>query len=134
MRFLVWPFVSRERYDERVEEIKTLRAELASERQDNKRLWNYLNWRVGGGVAFDTTMLPEAYQPVPRAAAAPKTDGATGMESLLDAHAPGAVRKVLAKFETIQQQEFDRDKVGAATRVKQDQNEAAREPQPMAGD
>jgi hypothetical protein len=57
------PFVSRERFNEKRDELERVRAELAAERDRSFRLFNWATWRVGGGVAFDTTMLPEAYQP-----------------------------------------------------------------------
>lgn len=62
-----FPFVSRERFNDERAEVARLRSEVEKERAHNQRLWNFLNWRVGGGVAFDTALLPEAYQP--RAAA-----------------------------------------------------------------
>lgn len=126
-----WPFVSRERFDDQRTELDRVRAELAAERDKNQRLWNFLNWRVGGGVAFDTSQLPEAYQP---RAVAPKS--ATAAEDTAKTtravRAPGQARSEIAMFEVRQQAELNRLTVPQA-RVAQDQPVASEE-QKMAGD
>jgi hypothetical protein len=136
-----WPFVSRERYDERVADLAAARAELAQERERNQRLWNFLNGRVGGGVAFDTNMLPDAYQP--RGGAAPAKAAASegaGAEAIRGVRAPGQARRELAKFEKDKQEEFESSTPRTA-RVSKEQvafvqelNDAANEGQKMAGD
>jgi hypothetical protein len=125
-----WPFISRERYDERVEDIRTLRAELGFERERNQRLWNFLNWRTAGGVAFDTSMLPEPYQPLPRGTQPEKSEGA-GVEAIRAVRGPGQARRDLAKFEKDAQQDFERATIGSRpVRVVDEKSE----PQSKAGD
>jgi hypothetical protein len=103
MRF---PFVSRERYDEQRVELERTRAELAAERDRTQHLWNFLNWRTAGGVAFDTSMLPEPYQPK---AAAPTSDATAAADKVIRAaRAPGQVRRDLSKFELEAEQDFAR--------------------------
>lgn len=105
MRF---PFVSRERYEEQRTELDFTRAELVTERDRNQRLWNFLNWRTAGGVAFDTSILPEAYQPK---AAAPVTE-AKENAALHAVRAPGQSRRDIAKFEVEQEQALARANSG----------------------
>ncbi len=136
-----WPFVSRERYDERVADLAAARAELTAERERNQKLWNFLNWRVGGGVAFDTNMLPDAYQP--KSAAAPakavNPDG-SGVEAMRAVRAPGQARRDIAKYEVEREQEFE-SATPRPLRVSKEQiafveelNDAANAGQKMAGD
>lgn len=135
-----WPFISRERYDERVADVATLRSELATERERNQKLWNFLNWRTGG-YAFDPAMLAEHYQP--RAAAVPakaaSTDG-SGVEAIRGVRAPGQARREIAQFEVKAQQDFEKATPRPA-RISKEQAEflkelddAANEGQKMAGD
>lgn len=133
-----WPFVSRERYDERIGELTSLRSELAAERDRNQKLWNFLNWRTGG-FAFDPMMLAEHYQP--KAAAPPKAANADdGAEAIRGVRAPGQARRTLAKFEVERQQDFE-SATPRPLRVSKEQvafvealNDAANEGQKMAGD
>jgi len=132
------PFVSRERYDERVAELATLRSELAAERDRNQKLWNFLNWRTGG-VAFDPMMLAEHYQPRNTAAPA-KAANAEAPEGLRGVRAPGQARREIAQFEVKAQQDFEKATPRPA-RISKEQTEflrelddAANEGQKMAGD
>jgi hypothetical protein len=119
-----WPLVSRERYDERVADIQSLRTELAAERERNQRLWNFLNWRTAGGVAFDTNMLPDAYQPRV-ATVTPKTEGA-GVETIRGVRGPGQARRDLGLWEADRQQDFERATVGSRpARVTEEQTQQA---------
>ena len=123
-----FPFVSRERLSEAQAEVTRLRDELAKERERNQKLWNFLNWRVGGGVAFDTSMLPEPYQPRVGGPTQKTEDAAA--QVLRNVRAPGQARRDLAKFEVQQQQDFDRTK---GIRVAEEPAKAE-EPQSKAGD
>ena len=104
------PWVSRERYDELHADLERTRAELASERDRSFRLFNFLNWRTAGGVAFDTSMLPEAYQPTAQAAA-PANDSKTA-ETMRAVRAPGQARRDISKFEVEQERALERGAIG----------------------
>jgi hypothetical protein len=106
MRFL---WVSRERYEEQRAELERTRAELAGERDRNFRLFNWTMWRIGGGVAFDTSILPEQYQPK---AAAPAANDAKVTETMRAVRAPGQSRRDIAKFETEAEQDFAKGNIG----------------------
>jgi hypothetical protein len=101
MRF--W-WVSRELYEETKADLSRARAELGAERTENRKLWNFLQWRTAGGVAFDTTQLPEAYQPK-LAAAAHDDDEKPSTQA---PRTPRGARAMLASFEADRQSELDR--------------------------
>jgi len=105
---LRWPLVSRERYDEQRIELERTRVELAAARDRNFRLFNWTMWRIGGGVAFDTSLLPEQYQPH---AAAPAGD-AKITETMRAVRAPGQARRDISKFEVQQEHDFDKGNIG----------------------
>jgi len=132
MRF---PFVSRERYEEQRMNLDRARAELADERDRNFRLFNWTMWRIGGGVAFDTSLLPEQYQPK---ASAPAHD-AKVTETMRAVRAPGQSRRDISKFEVDQERHFERDNSGRRPISKEqvslisELNKAADEGQKAAG-
>lgn len=99
-----FPFVSRERLKEKQLELDAARAELASVRQQHADLWNFTLW-LRGGVAFDTSRLPAAYQPqTPTAQPVNKSETPAGAPSKM----PGAVRRGIANYEQEKQDEADR--------------------------
>ncbi len=103
-----WPFVSRARFDDQTQELERLRTELAAAREELKTLNNWVLWRVGGGVALNPALLPEAYQPKAAPAAKP-AEGATPINSR---RAPGQVRQDLARFEKESEEEYQRANTG----------------------
>lgn len=105
--------VSRERYDERCMELATARAELAAERERYQDLYNWIVWRVGGGVAPSTSRLPEAYQPKTSVTPTPVKDEATKL--IHGKRAPGQARIDLAEFEVNAEQNFQRFTIGERT-------------------
>lgn len=107
-----FPFVSRDRYEEQRAELERVRAELATEREHSERLWNFLNWRTAGGVAFDTTRLPEPYQPRAVAPQPVVTGDEAAKDPIQAFRAPGQARKDLAKFEIQQEAEYRRLNTG----------------------
>ena len=101
-----WPFVSRERFDDQRADLNRLRDELAFEREQREKLWNWINWRIGGGVAYDTTKLPEAYQPK-TVAAHPAASG-DGPKAVPQGPRSGKqARRELALFEVKQQERLE---------------------------
>jgi len=92
------PFVSRDRFEE-------VRADLLAEREYSKRLWNFLVWRTGGGVAFDVSVLPEAYQPRP-VPATPPADG-TAARPTQAVRGPGQARRDIALFDAQRAEEYE---------------------------
>lgn len=132
MRF---PFVSRERYEEQRMNLDRARGELADERDRNFRLFNWTMWRIGGGVAFDTSLLPEQYQPK---AAAPVTEEKENA-ALHAVRAPGQARRDISKFEVEQEQALGRANSGHRPMSKEqvslisELNKAADEGQKAAG-
>jgi hypothetical protein len=102
------PFVSRERFDDQRVDLNRLRDDLDFERARNQKLWNFLNWRVGGGVAFDPDLLPEAYQPHKPIAGRPPEQAGEASKALVNAaRAPKQARRELALFEVQQQQKLE---------------------------
>jgi hypothetical protein len=101
-----FPFVSRERLNDKQRELDALRDELATVRQQHADLWNFVVWRTGGGVAFDTSRLPAAYQP--QASMPVTAEKADGTQAAPPSKMPGAVRRQIATFEQGQQTEADK--------------------------
>lgn len=97
-----FPFVSRDRFDEKAAEARELRSELAQERANLARLNNWLVWRLGG-VAPDVGLLPEAYQPK---APAPVTDSKNGPQSVPNRRRPGQARYDISTFENDREKEL----------------------------
>lgn len=101
-----WPLVSRERYEERIQELRALQVALDLERERNLRLWNYLNWRTDGNrFAFDPSLLPDLYQRKPET---PTKEQSKAAETLRNVRAPGQARRDLARFEVERQGDFER--------------------------
>lgn len=113
--------VSRDRYNEQSAELARVRGELEKERDRGQRLWNFLLWRVGGGVALDTSLLPESYQPLARTAAVADTDEAT-KNTIRAARAPGQARREIAQFEVSAEIDYQKANVmHRAPRITQEQ-------------
>lgn len=100
-----WPFVSRERYDEQRAEVERLRRELKQAVEAKEKLWNFLVWRVGGGVAVDVNSLPEQYQPKHQVFPSEPADEKK-TEALKSVATPRSVRRDLASFEVRQEGEM----------------------------
>ena len=116
-----WPWVSRERLDEKTTEIMELRSELAVERQANRKLYNFMIWRTGGGVAPDLSLLPEAYRPQPQAPAMESKNGPQPVQR----RRPGQARYDIAQFEVNKEMELQ---TGHTTpRIPEEQKAVVRE-------
>ena len=98
---MIWPFISRERYQERTAELDRLRAELEKERAEHKQLQNWLTWRLGG-IAPDPGLLPEEYRRKQIAASPAKDEDAT------PSRLRRPVRQELSLFEVRREAEFER--------------------------
>lgn len=113
-----WPFVSRGRFDDKVSECERLRSDLAMSQQDNKRLNNFIVWRVGGGVALDPNLLPESYRPKQPTVTETHTP-------IAGARTPGQARRVLSDFERDRDQEMFSQTTGIRPQPKPDPGQIA---------
>lgn len=110
-----WPFVSRDRFEEKAAELDRVRQELSTLQTEHKRLQNWVTWRVGGGVAPEPEWLPAQYQPKTYSAV-PLQKAGNDDEAQLPEKAPVAprqARSALAKFETERMQDFWRARGGS---------------------